>query len=131
MILNQTGECLDANPAAIHILRIPSRELIGQHLRGLFPESKEFDLLWDSFLDGGYKRGQVKLVAGDGTLIVVDFTAAANYLPGRHVFILCDATERTRTEACLRKSEERFQHMASNIQELFWMMDADTQESLT
>jgi PAS domain S-box-containing protein len=128
LILNQTGECLDANPAAIHILRIPTRELIGQNLRGLFPESKEFDLLWDSFLDGGYKRGQVNLVAGDGTLLVVDFTAAANYLPGRHVFILCDATERTRTEACLRKSEERFQHMASNIQELFWMMDANTQE---
>jgi len=128
LILNQTGECLDANPAAVHILRIPSRELIGQHLRGLFPESKEFDLLWDSFLDGGCKRGQANLVAGDGTLLVVDFTAAANYLPGRHVFILCDATERTRTEACLRKSEERFQHMASNIQELFWMMDASTQE---
>jgi PAS domain S-box-containing protein len=128
LILNQTGECLDANPAAIHILRIPGRELIGQHLRGLFPESKEFDLLWDSFLGGGYKRGQANLVAGDGTLLVVDFTAAANYLPGRHVFILCDATERTRTEACLRKSEERFQHMASNIQELFWMMDANTQE---
>ena len=49
LILNQTGECLDANPAAIHILRIPSRELIGQHLRGLFPESKEFDLLSDRF----------------------------------------------------------------------------------
>ena len=128
LILNQTGECLDANPAAVHILRIPSRELIGQHLRGLFPDSKEFDPLWDSFLDGGYKRGQASLVAGDGTLLVVDFTAAANYLPGRHVFILCDATERTRTEACLRKSEERFQHMASNIQELFWMMDATTQE---
>jgi PAS domain S-box-containing protein len=128
LILNQTGECLDANPAAVHILRIPSRELIGQRLRGLFPESKEFDLLWDSFLDGGYKRGQASLVAGDGTLLVVDFTAAANYLPGRHVFILCDATERTRTEASLRKSEERFQHMASNIQELFWMMDASTQE---
>jgi PAS domain S-box-containing protein len=128
LILNQTGECLDANPAAVHILRIPSRELIGQRLRVLFPESKEFDLLWDSFLDGGYKRGQASLVAGDGTLLVVDFTAAANYLPGRHVFILCDATERTRTEASLRKSEERFQHMASNIQELFWMMDASTQE---
>jgi len=28
----------------------------------------------------------------------------------------------------LRKSEERFQLMANNIQEIFWMMDADTQE---
>jgi PAS domain S-box-containing protein len=68
------------------------------------------------------------LVAGDGTVLVVDFTAAANYLPGRNVFIFCDATERVRAETSLRASEERFQHMASNIQEVFWMMDANTQE---
>lgn len=128
LILDQTGECLDANPAAIHVLRISRQELIGQHLRDLFPEAKEFDLLWDSFLHGGYKQGQANLVAGDGGLLVVDFTAAANYLPGRHVLILCDATERTRAEDCLRMSEERFQHMANNIQELFWIMDAETQE---
>jgi PAS domain S-box-containing protein len=128
LILNQTGACLDVNPAAVRVLRIPRQELMGQHLRGLFREAKEFDLLWDSFLRSGYKRGQVNLIAGDGTFLVVDFTAAANYLPGRHVFILCDATERTRAEACLRESEERFQHMANNIQELFWMMDASTQE---
>jgi PAS domain S-box-containing protein len=128
LILNEAGGCLDVNPAATRILRIPRQELIGQHLRDLFPKAKEFDLLWDSFLDGGYKRGQASLVAGDGTLLVVDFTAAANYLPGRQVFILCDATERTRAEACLRKSEERFQHMANNIQEIFWMLDIDTQE---
>jgi PAS domain S-box-containing protein len=128
LILNQTGACLDVNPAAVRVLRIPRQELMGQHLRGLFREAEEFDLLWDSFLHSGYKRGQVNLVAGDGTFLVVDFTAAANYLPGRHVFILCDATERARAEACLRESEERFQHMANNIQELFWMMDASTQE---
>ena len=128
VILNQAGECLDANPAAVRLLRIPRQKLVGQKLRGLFPEAKEFDLLWESFLHGGYKRGQANLVAGDGTLLVVEFTAAANYVPGRHVFILCDDTERTRAEACLRKSEERFQHMANNIQELFWMMDANTHE---
>jgi PAS domain S-box-containing protein len=49
-------------------------------------------------------------------------------LPGRHVLILCDVTQRTRAESSLRKSEERFQHMANNIQEVFWMMDAETQE---
>ena len=58
----------------------------------------------------------------------VDFTGAANYLPGRHVLILCDVTERARAELSLRRSEERFQHMANNIQEVFWMMDAETQE---
>jgi PAS domain S-box-containing protein len=128
LILDQAGKCLDVNPAAVCILRISKQRLIGEHFRRLFPKSQEFDQLWNSFLEGKYKRGQATLIAGDGTPLVVDFTAAANYLPHRHVFILCDATERVRAETCLRKSEERFQHMASNIQEIFWMMDARTQE---
>jgi PAS domain S-box-containing protein len=128
LILNHEGHCLDVNPAAAFILRISAQELIGQHFSRLFPEPGVFVQTWASFLDARYKRGQANLVAGDGTLLVVDFTAAANYLPGRHVFILCDVTERVRAEVSLRESEERFQHMANNIQEIFWMMDADTQE---
>src|SRR5262249_52988974 len=51
-----------------------------------------------------------------------------NYIPGRHVLIVCDVTERANAEALLKESEARFQHMANNIQEIFWMMDAATQE---
>src|SRR5262249_52585506 len=41
---------------------------------------------------------------------------------------ICDVTERLNAETSLKESEERFQHMANNIQEIFWMMDASTQE---
>ena len=128
LILDKCGNCLDANPAAACILGTPRQELIGRNFRHFFADPEEFQNTWTSFLESKYKRGQAQLVVGDGALLVVDFTAAANYLPDRHVFILCDVTERTRVEMSLRKSEERFQHMANNIQEVFWMMDADTQE---
>ena len=128
LILDHSGNCLDANPAAALILRIPAQDLIGQHFSHLFPEPEVFQQIWASCIDSKSKRGQAKLVAGDGTLLVVDFTAAAHYLPGRHVFILCDATERVRTKVSLRNSEARFQNMANNIQEIFWMMDAKTKE---
>jgi PAS domain S-box-containing protein len=36
--------------------------------------------------------------------------------------------ELTRQDAILRKSEERFQQMAENIQEIFWMMNPETKE---
>ncbi len=74
------------------------------------------------------RRGRIELVAGDGTKLFVDFTAAANYLPGRHVLVICDVTERTQAELFLRQSEERFREMADNIAEVFWRMDARTQE---
>jgi PAS domain-containing protein len=77
-----------------------------------------------------YHRGSAQLLRGDGSTVFVDYTAVANYIPGRYIAILCDTTECTQTGLSLRQSEERFQQMANNIQEVFWMMDAQTKDVL-
>jgi PAS domain S-box-containing protein len=128
LILDSEATCLDGNPAVTQILRVPKCRLIGRNLNAFFVHSSGFTSEWNSFLQRKNHRGRAALVAGDGTPVFVDFTAAMNYLPGRHIFILCDVTERTRAEKSLRSSEERFRHMADNIQEIFWMMNATTQE---
>jgi PAS domain S-box-containing protein len=128
LIVDNEANCLDANPAAAAVLRLPLTRLIGQDVRRFVADHETFSLKWNSFLDNKGQRGHAQLIAGDGSTLFVDFTAAANYLPGRHVLILCDVTERTRAESSLRISEERFQLMANNIQEIFWMMHADSQE---
>jgi PAS domain S-box-containing protein len=128
LIADNAGNCLDANPAAAAILRFYPSELIGQNISRFLEDGDAFARGWNSFLENQKHRGRARLVAHDGTPLHVDFTATANYLPGRHLLIICDVTERTHAELSLRRSEERFQHMANNIQEIFWMMDADTQE---
>jgi PAS domain S-box-containing protein len=127
LIVDNAGDCLDANPAATVILRSPANKLIGQNI-GRFLDGSVFDETWNAFRRKQNHRGRAQLIGADGTTLFVDFTATANYLPGRHVLILCDVTERTHAELLLRKSEERFLHMANHIQEIFWMMDAYTQE---
>ena len=128
LIVDNEADCLDANPAAAAILRLSINKLIGQNVGRFLADGNAFAQRWNSLVQNKSERGRAQLVAGDGTTLFVDFTATANYLPGRHVLILCDVTERTRAESSLRKSEERFQHMANNIQEVFWMMDAQTHE---
>src|SRR5271170_6305040 len=128
LIVDNEGDCLDANPAAAAILRFSTDKLIGQNISRFLADPDAFTQTWGLFLQNKSQRGRAQLIAGDGTTVFVDFTAAANYVPGRHVVILCDVTERTHAELSLRKSEERFQHMANNIQEIFWMMDANTEE---
>ena len=128
LIVNDEGDCLDANPGSASILRFSTNKLIGQNISRFFAGRDGFTRGWSTFLKNKSQRGRAQLIAGDGTSLFVDFTAAANYFPGRHILILCDVTERTHAEFSLRKSEERFQHMANNIQEVFWMMDADTLE---
>jgi PAS domain S-box-containing protein len=128
LIVDSEGNCLDANPAAGAILRFPTEKLMDQNISRFLADPDPFTRRGGLFLHNKSERGRAQLLAGDGTTLFVDFTATANYLPGRHVLILCDVTERTRAELSLRKSEQRFQLMANNIQEIFWMMDADTQE---
>lgn len=126
LILDDKGGCLDANPASAGILRVSTDKLIGQNIAHFLADRRAFMQNWSSFLRTKTQRGCAQLIAGDGRTLFVDFTAATNYLPGRHVLILCDVTERTKAEMSLQKSEERFRHMANNIQEIFWMMDAET-----
>ena len=102
LILDNEGDCLDANPATAAILRFSRNKLIGQNIRRFLPDSRGFTQGWTSFfLNKKTRRGRTRLIAGDGTTLLVDFTAAANYLPGRHVLILCDVTERALAEASL------------------------------
>jgi PAS domain S-box-containing protein len=128
LIVDSEGDCLDVNPAAASILRIPINKLIGQNIGCFLADHTAFARRWKSFLAGKSERGRAQLVASDGTVVFVDFAATAHYLPGRHVLIFCDVTERTYAEVARRQSEERFQLMANNIQEIFWMLDANTLE---
>ena len=128
LIVDNEGDCLDANPAAVRILRISADKLIGSNIDCFLIDRDNSTKRWSSFLPSTNRRGRIELVAGDGTKRFVDFTATANYLPGRRVLVICDVTERTQAELFLRESEERFREMADNIAEIFWRMDARTQE---
>jgi len=98
LIVDNEGDCLDANPAAAAILRVSINRLIGRNVGQFVTDRDAFTHRWNLFLRNTNQRGRAQLTAGDGTPLFVDFTAAANYLPGRHVVILCDVTERTHAE---------------------------------
>lgn len=128
LILDSQANCLDVNPAGAAILRSCRKDLIGKNVSSFFPDSEAFSPKWKTFLECKNQRGRVQLNAADGTTVVVDFSGAADYLPGRHLFIVCDVTERARAEKALKESEQRFQHMAENIQEIIWRMNPETKE---
>jgi len=98
LIVDDDADCLDANPAAAAILRISVDKLIGHNIRRSLADCSPFAQKWGSFLQHKSQRGRARLIAGDGATLFVDFTAAANYLPGRHILIICDVTERTQAE---------------------------------
>jgi PAS domain S-box-containing protein len=130
LILDDQGTCLEANPAAFAILGVDRTQLIGHSIAMFYANRDTFNRSWASLPREKYQRGRAEFIRGDRSPLVVDYTASANYIPGRHVVILCDVTERVRAEGSLQQSEERFQQMANHVQEIFWMMNAESKELL-
>jgi PAS domain S-box-containing protein len=123
LIINDAGICLDANPAACNILAASRQALVGQSIARFYADTDEFDRNWKSFRASRNQRGRTQLRRGDGKIVFVDYAVAADYMPGRHLMVLCDTTEK-------RAAQERLQEIAENIQEVFWVMDAKSRQPI-
>jgi PAS domain S-box-containing protein len=128
LILDNGSACIDANPAACRLLDVAAVELIGRSFGDFHADREEFVHHWKSFLSTGYQRGETRLLSRDRQSVFVEYTATANYVPGRHVLILCDNTRQKRAESSLQNIEKLFRQMADHIQEVFWLMDAQSKK---
>src|SRR3984957_19503558 len=129
-ILDDRGFCIEANPAALALLGTTRRELVGCSLQKFLSARDDFENVWKRFLDSKIEQGEAELIRQNGVAVFVEYTAKANYLPGRHIAVLRNITTRKQVEAALRESDERFQQMANNIREVYWMIDAETKHIL-
>jgi PAS domain S-box-containing protein len=130
LILDDQAVCREANPAAEQLFGIRRRELLGQSIHRFYKDSSQFNGSWEQLLAEKFQQGDAELVRDGQSPVFVEFTAKADCLPGQHVMILRDITQRRHAQLSLLESEERFQQMARNIQEIFWMIDADTKHAL-
>ncbi|MGK6321852.1 PAS domain S-box protein [Sphingomonas sp. DT-51] len=90
---------------------IPNRELCGARERGAFPNVR-----WHQRKDG------TKVFLDGQTIALKD---GAGSLRG-YLKIGQDVTERVRTEAALRESEERLRRFGEASHDILWMRDVDT-----
>lgn len=119
LVATDDREYVDANPAACELLGVPRDELLGSRLEEFVPEGQEdaARAAWDEFLESGWMEGEIALRRADGAVRFAEFRARAGFLPGQHLSILRDVTERKRRE------EERMRLLAQR-----WKARAQTQE---
>jgi len=94
VIANDEGVYIDANPAACDLFGVERAELVGHSVREFAPKDYDFDGAWNDFYRSNGGRGLFPLVRPDGGKRTVEFAATRNVLPGKHLSILRDVTER-------------------------------------
>lgn len=130
LILDDQAICREANPAAESLFETGRSALIGHSIAHFYKNSDQFNASWQALLNHKFLQGDAELIKEGSSPLFVEYTAKADCLPGQHVMILRDVTERRRAQMSLLESEERFQQMANNIQEIFWMIDAESKKAL-
>jgi PAS domain S-box-containing protein len=108
LVADDEQNYIDANPAACKLLGYKKNELLKKQIKDIVHLPVELkEELWDDFVE---KRTQVNLIClkrKDGEILEAEYAAVANFMPGMHMSIIRDVTERKQTENKLRKSEQR------------------------
>lgn len=125
LIANDDGRYVDANQAAGDLFGLSKARLLGRSIEEFAPCGFDFEIAWSEFRDSGNDRGTFPLLRPDGTERIVEYSAESDIVPGQHLTILRDVTERESRNQELQLAETVFE----NVQDAVFLIDVDDKET--
>jgi PAS domain S-box-containing protein len=89
-VANDAGLYVLSNMAAAKMTGYSAAELDRLSVWDLTPltNAREGEVLWRAFIQQGRQRGEYRLSARDGHIVIAQYAALANVLPGFHLALL-------------------------------------------
>jgi PAS domain S-box-containing protein len=105
IIVDDDGRFVDANRAMAALLGVSRDELIGRRSEDFTPAKNRgrLDELRRALRAKGSLRGDIEIMTPGGVRRSVEFGTTAFFLPGRHLSVLRDVTERKRDREALEQ----------------------------
>ena len=94
LIVNNEGQIINANSEAGSFYRLNQQELLGTSVKHYFPDEFDFDAAWRELLNGKRKRGTMTVTRADGDQKRVEYSATTDIVPGEHLIVSRDVTDR-------------------------------------
>ncbi len=117
VLLDDRGRYVDANPAACKLLGFTRAEMLEKAVVDLVaPNMREGTTeVWKTFLAAGRLGGTYVMQDAGGKDLEVEYRAVAHILPGLHLAVLRDMTERRRAQAEVRGRDELIQALFKSL----------------
>ncbi|ERH09218.1 MAG: PAS sensor histidine kinase [halophilic archaeon J07HX64] len=101
VLTDDEGACVDLNPAACALFERSREALLDWPFPDLVPGDCEFDWPWQDTQRSDRHRGTLCLHTATGDSRIVECAATPNVVPGRHLLVIHDVTDRERHEQTL------------------------------
>ncbi|MGB9963381.1 PAS domain S-box protein [Halobacterium hubeiense] len=111
VVADDDGRYVDANESACELFGVTREALLGSHVADFAPDDYDFDAAWAEFEADATDVGSFPLVRPDGERRLVEYAATADIVPGEHLSVLRDVTERTRLEEALQTEQNALREM--------------------
>jgi PAS domain S-box-containing protein len=125
LVADDDRRYVDGNAAAAALFGVRREALLGLRVDdfAISMDVGDVDDAWRAFLEAGEQTGEITLVRPDGGLRIVEYSARAHFVPGRHLSILRDVTERRIAERERETAQNRFAMLAELAQTLSQTLD--------
>lgn len=124
-LTDSEGTFIDLNVAACELFGLPKEELINRKGEEFRAAETDIAQLHAELVAEGRLQKEVVLVRKDGTRRRVEVGVTGNILPGYHLVVLRDVTERRAAEEELRENAERLEEAQRISHFGSWQRDLD------
>ena len=127
LLFDDAGAFVDGNPAILQLLGYSREELLQMAITDVTPglERERVPELMHQFLSIGALIGEYTFLCKDGSLQDVEYRAVANILPGLHLGIQRDITERKRAEQELQNHHNLLHAVIEGIPDAIYVKDVE------
>jgi PAS domain S-box-containing protein len=98
VLVDDDQRVVDANEQASDMLGVPESDLLGRSFEQFVADAEDFAARWLELQATGTHEGEIRLRRAGGGERIVEYSASADVVPGQHLLIGRDVTERRERE---------------------------------
>jgi PAS domain S-box-containing protein len=127
-IADDDGRYIQVNGSAADLFGVPERELLGRRIPDFTPDDADFAEECQQLRTADEQQGMIRIVRPDGAERVVEYAATPDIVPGEHLSVMRDVTEREERKRERTALKERYETLLEAAPDPVFVADTNTGE---